>query len=141
MVSFLINDYLKAMPKYLYCFVIPWHLLTPMCLIYLVIKLSLPLCLDILSPNTFSFLTWFRFPGGDGTGLTLCWVGRDAAVHCTVLVPDLGQHTNTSTLETTPRCPGEPKAAVCTAGCIPLATADWDKDDPLPKLGQSDSFL
>lgn len=30
--------------------------------------------------------------------------------------------------ELLPDALGEPKATVCTAGCIPLATVDWDRD-------------
>lgn len=33
---------------------------------------------------------------------------------------------------------GKPKAPVCSAWYSPLATTDWDRNNPLPKLGQSD---
>lgn len=47
-------------------------------------------------------------------------------VHDTVLVLDLGTQTPLP-WALLPDALGEPKAIVCTAGCIPLAIVDWDR--------------
>lgn len=122
LVSFLINDYLKTMAKHLYCLFIPWLLLMPI----ISISLSNPFLQNFLFPHLVQ-ISWEildRTQTVLGSGETQ-W----PTVQCWFWTLERAQ--THLPWELLPDALGEPKATICTIGCIHFVRADWVRDDTL----------